>query len=230
MRRFLIGGHLDGTDKLSAFTALVEERRPDAILFTGGILGENAVRPAQKSATWKSFFSELGKLATFTAIVPGESDVPLRLFLRAAKDAEVAFPHLHIAHATLFEEGDVALEGLGGELTEEEDDTNERLRYARPSAEYFLRSLWAADQPRKILLMSVAPKGRLGGARGNGVGGDFIDSYHPALCAVGGVTERRGSERIAHTLIINPGRLADGSAAWLDWKRTGSPHIEMLSV
>ena len=48
-------------------------------------------------------------------------EAPLREFLRLAKDAEIEHPNLHVAHATLWEEGDVAVCGLGGELTEAED-------------------------------------------------------------------------------------------------------------
>jgi len=147
-----------------------------------------------------------------------------------AKQAEVAHPNLHIAHATLFEEGDAAINGLGGELTEAEDRTEERLCYARATAEYFIRTLWYAEQPNKILLLSVAPPGPLGGENGNRVCGDFIDSYHPRLCVVAGETERRGVQRIARTLVVNPGRLADGSVAWLDWNRSKDEQVELLRV
>ena len=60
--------------------------------------------------------------------------------------------------------------------------------------------------------------------------GDLIDSYHPTLCVVAGTTERRGSQRIAHTLVVNPGRLADGSVAWLDWNRSRGEQVEILPL
>ena len=140
----------------------------------------------------------------------------------------MTYPNLHVVHATLFEQGDVAVGGLGGELTEAEDHTEDRLCYSRASAEYFLRSLWQAEQPHKVLLLSVAPPGQLGGEAGNRICGDFIDSYHPSLCVVAGTTERRGFQRIAHTLVVNPGRLADGSVAWLDWNRSKDEQVEFL--
>ena len=108
--------------------------------------------------------------------------------------------------------GDFAVAGLGGELTETEDQTEEKLCYARGSAGYFLRSLWRTEHSHKALLLSVPPPGQIGGEGGNRVCGDFIDSYPPSLCVVAGTTERRGSQRIAHTLVVNPGRRPGTSA------------------
>ena len=83
-------------------------------------------------------------------------------------------------------------------------------------------------KPHKALLLSEPPPGVLGGPEGNRVIGDIIDSLRPNLCVVGGPTERRGVQRIASTLVVNPGCLADGSAAFLDWDRTGDDPVEFL--
>jgi Metallophosphoesterase, calcineurin superfamily len=230
MRRFLLTGRLDGrAEALAKLQTLVQERRPDGVLFAGGALG-NGSAPAERRKGWENFLDGLGKLGVFTALIPGATELPLREFLRLATAAEVDRPNVHVAHATLFDEKDVAVSGLGGDLTEAEDRTEDRLCYSRASAEYFLRSLWRAEQPQKVLLLSVAPPGPLGGEAGNRVCGDFIDSYHPTLCVVAGTTERRGAQRIAHTLVVNPGRLADGSAAWLDWDRPRDEQVEFLRL
>ena len=89
---------------------------------------------------------------------------------------------------------------------------------SRPGAEFALRSLLTAKQPRKVLLLPAAPPGALGGEEGNPLMGELIDSYHPDLCVVAGSSQRRGSEHVGHTLVVNPGCLADGWAAWLEWK------------
>jgi Icc-related predicted phosphoesterase len=231
MKRLLIAGRLDGKHgELSKLESLVRDRRPEGVLFAGGILGTGSDSHAEKLKAWKNFFEVMGKFDVFTAVVPGLSDLPLRLFLRMAMEAEVASPNLHVAHATLFEEGDVAINGLGGDLTEAEDHCENRLCSARSTAEYFLRTLWRAEQPHKVLLLSVPPPGQLGGETGNRICGDFIDSYHPSLCVVAGTTERRGVQRIAHTFVVNPGRLADGSVAWLDWKRNKDDQVEFLKT
>src|SRR5947209_6102697 len=131
MRRFLIAGSLDGQHQaLAPLQALVRERWPDGILFAGSILGNGPAAHAERLRMWEDFFDGLGKLAVFTALVPGAADAPLREFLRLAKDAEVEHPSLRVAHATLFEKRDAAVCGLGGELTEAEDRTEGRLCYA----------------------------------------------------------------------------------------------------
>jgi hypothetical protein len=231
VKRFLIAGGLDGRlEVLARLRTLVCERRPDGMLFAGGILGDHPASHVEKLKRWEECFDGLGRLGVFTAAVPGAAEAPQREFLRLAKDAEVGHPTLHIAHATLVEQGDVALAGLGGELTEADDRTEDRLSYARATAEYFLRALWQAELPHKVLLLSVAPPGPLGGATGNRICGDFIDSYHPSLCVAAGATEARGFQRIAHTLVVNPGRLADGSVAGLDWGRSRDEQVEFIRV
>jgi hypothetical protein len=143
MRRFLIAGHLDGQlQTLPKLHTLVQERRPDGVLFAGGLGTSNMGSTKEKLKMWEDCFAGLGKLGVFTALIPGTAEAPLREFLRLAKDVEVDYPTLHVAHAWLFEQGDVAICGLGGELTESEDRTEDRLCFARASAEYFLRALW----------------------------------------------------------------------------------------
>jgi Icc-related predicted phosphoesterase len=231
MRRFLLTGHLDGQgEALAKLQALAQQRRPDGVLFAGGILGPNPTSRAERLKRWEDSLGGFGNLGVFTAVVPGAVDGPLREFLRLAKDAEVDHPNLHVAHATLWEQGNVAINGLGGELTEAGDCAEEPLCYARASAEYFLRTLWQAEQPHKVLLLSVTPPGDLGGEAGNPVCGDFLDSYHPSLGLVAGTTERRGFRQIGHTLVVNPGRLADGSVAWLDWNRPRGEQVDFLPL
>jgi hypothetical protein len=240
MRRILVCAGLEGKEEsLRWLEALVGERRPDGILFVGSILPPTAGEvlragadgiPRDDALCYQHFFETLGKLGVFTALIPGPRDTPLRGFLRLGMNAEVEFPTLHVAHACLVQEGDIALAGIGGQLTENVDSCEVMVRCSRTVAEYFLRKLWSAEQPRKILLLGTAPKGAQGGEEGNVVAGDLIDSYHPSLCVAAGPTARRGTQRIAHTLIVNPGRLVDGSAAWLDWDREAGDQVEFLDT
>jgi hypothetical protein len=239
LRCFLICAGAEGKDdSLRWLEALARERRPDGILFAGGILAPAAqgdVRagaddiPREDALCYQRFFETLGKLGVFTALVPGPQDRPLRGFLRLGMQAEVDFPTLHVVHACLTQENDTVFAGIGGQLTENADSCEMTVRCSRATAEYFLRKLWAAEQPRKVLLLGTAPRGALSGEEGSTVVGDLIDSYHPSLCVVAGPTAHRGTQRIAHTLVINPGRLADGSAAWLDWDR-GTGQVELLDA
>jgi hypothetical protein len=102
--------------------------------------------------------------------------------------------------------------------------------YSRTVTEYFLRPLWRSIQPRKVLLLPLPPPGPLGGADGEALIGELIDSYHPALCVVAGATERRGIMRIGNTLVVNPGYLSEGSAAWLDWHKSPELQVEFLDL
>jgi len=227
LRRILMTANLDGRlQALETLQRMVRDRRPDGVLFAGGILGNDALSHAERLKKWQECFDGLGKLGVFTAVIPGSGDVPLREFLRLAKDAELEYPTVHVVHATLFTHGDIAVCGLGGQLTEGEDRTDDRLCYSRATAEYLLRTLWQVEQPHKVLLLSAAPPGPLGGEDGNRICGDFIDSYHPNLCVVAGSTRNRGTQRIAHTLVVNPGGLADGSIACLDRGRGGEDSVE----
>lgn len=231
MRRFVLAGNVDGRlEMLPKLRAVVRERRPEALLVAGGILADSAPPAPEKRKRWEEFLQFMGELGVFTAVVPGAAETPLREFLILAKECEIAHPNLHVAHATLFEEKDMAVCGLGGELTETEDCTEDRLQFSRATTEYFLRSLWRSRQPVKVLLLSVPPPGPLGGAAGNSICGDLIDTYHPSLCLVAGTTPRRGVQRIAHTVVVNPGRLADGAAASFDRTRSADQQVEWIQV
>src|SRR4051812_13250387 len=114
MRRLLLTGGLDGqAEALAKLQTPVLQRRPDGVLFAGGFVGADTTSRAERLKQWEDALAGFGKLGVFTAVIPGALDVPLGEFLRLAKDAEVEYPDLHVAHATLWEEGDVAFCGLG---------------------------------------------------------------------------------------------------------------------
>ncbi|MGH7173282.1 MAG: hypothetical protein ACRELF_17550 [Gemmataceae bacterium] len=237
MKRFLVCSGLHGSDPaLRELRRLATERRPDGLFFAGGILTPERLRnPAFTKGDWpgedllfmQRFFETLGELDVFAAILPGPFDTPLEDFLRLGMDMESEYPSLRLAHANLIAVDGLAVCGIGGSLVEEgclQADTCSHLR-----ADYFLRSLDLAEQPRKILLLPSAPL-----SLGGGVDGQLIDSLirgHSAdLCVVAGTTEHRGFQRAARTLIVNPGCLADGSAAWVDWRRHPGGHVEFLQL
>jgi hypothetical protein len=238
MRRFLICGGVHGREhSLECLRRSVESCHPEGILFAGGVLDLSRRYVAGKTS-WglthddarflERFLTFLGKLGLFTAIIPGPTDTPLEEFLRLGMHAELEYPGLHLVHATLLEKGDLAVCGIGGRLFDQEvcePDTCSRI-----FAEYHLRPLWTARQPRKVLLLSAAPTGTLGGREGSKLAAELIDSYHPSLCVVGGATEHAGVQRVASTLIVNPGYLADGCAAYLDWDRRGVDQAELLDL
>ncbi len=239
MRRFLVCSGVHSRPKsLEWLRQAVAKRRPEGLLFAGGVLDRGRQYVAQTTTQWglthddalflEKFFETVGGLDIFSAIIPGPVDTPLEDFLRLGMNAEVDFPGLHLVHATLVEKGDIAVCGMGGCISgcpATELDT-----CSRTLAEYHLRSLGSAKQPHKVLLLANPPPGQLGGEEGSALTGDLIDSYHPSLCVVAGPSERRGTQRIASTLVINPGCLAEGWAAWLDRNRPADEQVEFLNL
>ncbi len=240
LRRFLVAGRLHGSEAaLKKLEDALNARQPDALLFVGGVL-DPTPRPADRRRAaerlhddfvfLERFFEALGRTGVYAAVIPGPEDAPLREFLKVGLNAEVDFPNVHLAHATLLEDGETALEGIGGELTHHEDSGDHVVRVSKGLAEYFLRGLWRSEKPLKVLLVAVPPTGKLGGEEGNPIVTEFIDSYAPTLCAASGESERRGWDRVAHTLIVNPGRLISGSAAWVDLTQPHGQQVELLDL
>jgi len=221
---------------LEALHRFAAERRPEAILFAGGILSPERQTVSRGSSTWgltlederfvHEFFAALGGLGVFSAVIPAPNFEPLDEFYRWGLAVELEFPHVHMVHATLVEERDLAVCGLGVAIAEEalmREDS-----YSRVRALYFLRSLRTSVKPRKVLLLPEPPPGVLGGPDGNVIIGEIIDGLHPSVCVVAGQTARRGLQWMASTLVVNPGSLADDSAALLDWDRKGDDQVEFL--
>ena len=237
MKRLLLCSGVYGkTRSIEALRRFAAERRPEAILFAGGILDPERQMAPRGSSPWGltlederfvlEFCAALEGLGVFSAVIPGPNFEPMDEFCRLGIAAELEFPHVHMAHATLVEERDLAVCGLGVSIAEEacmREDSYSRIR-----ALYFLRSLRTSVKPRKVLLLPEPPTGVLGGPEGNKVIGEIIDGLRPSLCVVGGRTERRGLQWIASTLLVNPGSLADDSAALLDWDRKVNDQVEFL--
>jgi len=236
MKRFLACSGLHGSETaLMELQRLATERRPDGLFFAGGILApERLQEPAQARWGWTAeellfmqrFFETLGTLDLLTAILPGAFDTPLEAFLRLGMDMESEYPSLRLAHANLITVDGLAVCGVGGCLTEEGCSEPETCSHLR--ADYYLRCLDLAEQPRKILLLPSAPVA-LGGAEGLLID-NLIRSHSADLCVVAGTSKYRGIQRAARTLIVNPGCLADGSAAWVDWRRHPGGHVEFLDL
>jgi len=236
-RFWVCGGVYGNRDSLRWLRQAVSTRRPDAVLFAGGILAPSR-QHVTRSTFWsltledcrfiEEFFSTLGNLGVYSALIHGLGCEPLEEFVQLGMQAELAFPTVHLAHATLLEVDGLAICGVGGVVAEKDmlgiDSSTRSL------AEYALRPLWTAKQSRKVLLLASPPPGPLGGSEGVPLIGELIDSFHPDLCVVHGSSQRRGSERVGHTLVINPGCLADGWAAWLDWGRPAQGQVEFVNL
>jgi hypothetical protein len=241
MRRFLIcsGIHSD-PNGIARLEQVALARHPDGILFAGGILAPG--RPVTACSTpptlWgltaaesrfiEDFFAALGRLKVFSAVIPGPAGEPMDEFYCLAMAAELTFPDVHVVHATLVENRDVAFCGIGGSIAEEPLLGIET--YTRTKVEYLLRPLRRSEQPRKALLLAAAPSGSTEWPADKSLVWELIDSFHPDLCVVYGPGDRPGSQTVARTLVINPGCLADGKAAWLDWSRDERDRVELIDL
>jgi Icc-related predicted phosphoesterase len=235
MRQILICSGVHSRPKsLSWLRQVVERRHPDAILFSGGILdlaghlGADGSRVPGSARFIEHFFETLGSLGVFCAVVPGPHDAPWDDFLRLGMHAEIEFPNVHLAHASLIEKADAVICGMGGAIGQ--TAAPDRHACSRTVAEYHLRSLWTAKQPYKVLMFAEPPAGALGGDLGNALVADLIDSLHPSLCVVSGPNEHRGSLRVASTLVINPGYVAEGQAIWLDRTRPADDQVQLVNL
>jgi Icc-related predicted phosphoesterase len=239
MRRFLVcGGIHSRPSAVEALRQAARLRQPEAILFVGGVVGGLRQYAARGATPWalthadalfiERFFEVLGELGVFAAVIPGPADTPVEEFLRMGMHAEVDFPGVNLVHATLVQKGDVAVCGIGGRIGA--GAVYDADLCSRTLAGYFLRSLRSARQPHRVLLLAAPPTGTLGGTDGSTLVGELIDSHHPSLCVVGGPDERRGCQRVARTLVVNPGHLAEGSAAWVDLGRPASEVVEFLDL
>lgn len=238
MRTFLACCGIDGQEEaIEKLTEIVHQRKPDAILFAGGLfdgvparedLAGTAARRQRDIRLLEHFFMTLGELKPVAALIPGPQDAPLRAVLMAGINARSQGPGVHLVHCTFITIGDVVICGVGGELTDAEDGGDPVVRCSLTTAQYFLQAFDSADQSEKVLLLSVPPNGSLGAGDGNAISGQLIDSHHPKLCVVAGPTAARGVERVAHTTIVNPGRISDGCAAWIDWGKDVDEQVELI--
>jgi hypothetical protein len=239
MRRFLVCSGVHGRiESLKWLRKAVRLHRPDGVLFAGGVLDRKRTYAPTSTTCWghtrsdtfflKGFFDSLGGLGVFTAIIPGVLDAPLDLFLSLGVRAEIEYPQLHVVHATPIERGDVAVVGLGACIT---DYTATDIGYySRSLAEYYLRLLWTTSKPRTVLLLPEPPQSWRGEVEDRRLANTLMATYHPGVCVLGRSSEKRGVERIADTLVINPGYLSEGSAAWLDWDRPACEQVEFLDL
>ena len=88
MRRFLVCSGVHGRiESLEWLHKAVRQRRPDGVLFAGGVLDRERTYAPTSTTCWghtrsdtfflKGFFDSLGGLGVFTAIIPGALDAPL---------------------------------------------------------------------------------------------------------------------------------------------------------
>lgn len=227
------------TASLSLLKELVADRRPDVVLFAGGVIDDDpekdtledmAERRQFEFRLIEAFFSSISNFHCPTILIPGPHDAPLRHFVRIAMHTMLRSGSVHLVHCRARNIDGIPFFGVGGHVTSAEDFNDPVVRVSRAMADYYMQAFLEDDRPNRTLLLADAPTGHLGGAAGSVHAAELVDSCHPALCIVGGATQHKGSERLARTIVVNPGQLSDGSAAWIDREVLLNEGIEFIDV
>ena len=154
MRNFLVCAGIGGRAAvIEQLEAIVRERKPDTVLFAGGLFARE--RQSESPGSYaegrhhdmellEQFFGTLGATRTNVAVIPGPHDVPLRAFLMAGMHARSQSPGVHLVHCTILSARDVVISGVGGELTEIEDCGEPLIRCSRTT-----RSCWRSPAPAR---------------------------------------------------------------------------------
>ncbi|NPB07320.1 MAG: hypothetical protein GXN96_00155 [Aquificae bacterium] len=228
---------------LGDFKKVVESLKPDVLVVLGNILKNERLEKEYEKAvlskrepdrrvlheeehriveTLDRFFREIGSLGIKTFIVPGKNDVPLKLFLRAGYEAEVAFPNLRVLHEGFAGwRGEFELVGFGGLLTENEFEEDFILEYPRWYVEYVLKFVNELKPRRLLTLFYTPPIGQFvdslpgeGKHYGSAVVNTLIKTLNPEVAIVG--HKGKGHELVGSTIVVNPGDFGEGRYAFLD--------------
>ncbi len=232
-------GHADYLPRLPE---LVQEVRPDLIVFTG-----NALRAEARMAEWERaraedrqpsrdapgvrleeeqdariyelLFDTLGKLNVPVAVIPGVLDSPKGRYLRAVLHHESIFPTFHSVHGSFMmaPERSYIVAGFGGLVTEH--DSEDYFMHVSPrwEVEYYLKFLNEMEQER-ILLFHTPPEGLDGrlDEKGSAIINELIKTYRPRFVFSGGSLEMQTKQLVGDSLVILPGGLDRGNYAVLD--------------
>jgi Icc-related predicted phosphoesterase len=199
-------------DAVEALLGTAEESDVQAIALVGDLGGDSGADGL------RALFKTLARSDLPAFWVPGPGDAPVADYLREAANIEIVAPFLRGLHGTAaFADGHVLFAGFGGEVSDDPAaprDETERLSYPRWEPEYRLKLVRELDEHQLVLMFWTPPahKGQ-DSAGGADVVAELIGTYRPRLVITGG--EQR-TELIGRSLVVAPGRLADGHYAIAD--------------
>jgi len=228
---------------LKDFREVLKESKPDLLVIIGNILkNEELEREYERASlskrepdreiihkeehriikTLDRFFREIGSIGIKTFIVPGKNDVPLKVFLKAGYEAEVAYPNLRVLHEGFAGwRGEFEVIGFGGLLTENEFEEDFVLKYPRWYVEYVLKFVEELKPRRLVALFYTPPIGQFVDRlpdesvhHGSSVVNTLIKTLNPEVAIVG--YKGKGHELIGNTVVVNPGDFGDRRYALVD--------------
>jgi Icc-related predicted phosphoesterase len=225
----------------------------DAVVFTGDILkwkdkcsewanakSENRLPDKDKpeikeeieknAQLYHTFYESMRKVDLPIVTIPGNVDSPLRQYYMIALEEMERNPKLRVVHGSLSGlEGQFAVLGFGGEITEDLEEDHFVLQYQRHDVEPSFGIL--AVLSSKILLFHTPPIGSLDlddvKHKGCQVVNDLIEKYRPNWVFCGHAHGARGKENIGDTIVVNPGALKNGFYALVD---TDKEKVELKTL
>ena len=228
---------------LPKLKSVIAENKPDILVVIGDILGSDELEREHEKAllskrepnrklihekehyiieTLDKFFREIGELGLKTFVVPGKNDAPLKVFLKAGYEAEIAYPNIRVLHEGFAGwRGEFELIGFGGLLTEHEFEEDFVLKYPRWYVEYVLKFVNELKPRRLVTLFYTPPIGQFVDSLpednkhyGSAIVNTIIKSLNPEVAIVG--YHGKGHELIGNTIVVNPGDFGEGRYAILD--------------
>jgi Icc-related predicted phosphoesterase len=200
------------TDAIAAVADAAERDDAQAIAVVGNI-GAGSASPQSQRAVFRALAA--ARRPVFW--VPGPDDAPAATYLREAHNIEVAYDDLHGVHGTAaLAPGEVVVAGLGGEISDDPDESREEielLRYPRWEAEYRLKILREWPEHARVLLFHTHPEHKGLGRAGSDAVAELIGTFLPRVVVCGGDPL---SEMLGRSLLVAPGRASDGHYAVVD--------------
>jgi Icc-related predicted phosphoesterase len=209
INRILCVARTEGSEEAARHVAdAATAEQVDAIALLGDLSGDG-------NGAYRELFTVLGETGIPAYWVPGPGDAPVGQYLREAHNMEVVFPHLRGVHgvAALAPDRHVLFAGFGGEVCDDaagEREEAERLSYPGWEAEYRLKMVREFDDHQLVMLFCTPPAHKGLGDPGSETLAELIGTHRPRVAVCAGPL---GWELIGRSLIVTPGRVADGEYA-----------------
>ncbi len=219
VRRVLATTNVAGnTEYLNRLTEVVDSADIDAVALIGNLADPNT---QDKVAQYKAIFKIAGHFHVPVFYIPGAKDVPLYQYLREAYNIELVFPMLKGVHGKVaFGPGHIAFVGMGGHILDDEHVTpeeHEELRYPGWMVEYELKILNELKDYVKVFLFSTPPSHKGMNRDGSTTLEELIKTFAPVAAIVD--DKEFYHEFLGTTLVVSPGKLAEGDYAVVDLRR-----------
>lgn len=173
---------------------------------------------------YERFFSWLNDLYIPVKMVPGNLDAPEGLFLKSILKGN-KYENINLVHRSFATAGrDFCVIGFGGEVTEDERETELMLRYPQWELESALSITENIPQNALFLFHTPPSGGKLDKDGRDFLGSEAIrktiEEWKPLYAFCGHAHDSQGFDTIGESLVINPGAMRrKGHYAMLDTRR-----------